>query len=360
MRHDRPPRPEDQIGHITALLDMLCPMSMVLDAEGYIVHAGPTLHRLRPDEDMTGRRFGEMFTLRRPRNDGTMRALRALAGSRLHLQTCDAARTALKGVLVALPESGEFGPAGGAIVNLSFGISILDAVRDYALSGADFAATDLTIEMLYLVEAKTAAMKASRMLNMRLQGAKIAAEEQAFTDTLTGLKNRRALDHVLGRMIATDQDFVLMNLDLDFFKAVNDTMGHAAGDHVLQEVARLLLLETRAGDLVARVGGDEFVLVFSQITDAARGHDIASRMIARLEQPISFKGQECRISASAGSVISCNYATPDLAQMMEDADFALYTAKRRGRGRHVGYVPALRNGAPRAGVQHRRRDDAGR
>lgn len=102
-------------------------------------------------------------------------------------------KTEVKGLLVAGPSEGQ------SIVNLSFGISVVDAVSDYSLNSADFAATDLTIEMLYLVEAKSAAMEASRKLNLRLQGAMIAAEEQAFTDTLTGLKNRRAMDHVLAR-----------------------------------------------------------------------------------------------------------------------------------------------------------------
>jgi len=76
-------------------------------------------------------------------------------------------------------------------------------------------------------------MEASRTLNQRLQGAKIAAEEQAFTDTLTGLKNRRALNLVLARLSEAKVPFTVMQLDLDYFKAVNDTYGHAAGDHVL-------------------------------------------------------------------------------------------------------------------------------
>lgn len=194
-------------------------------------------------------RFLDRFDLRRPRAVMSMADLMASSGVKLHLRFRDPPATGLKGVLMPLP-GGQ-----GAIVNLSFGISILDAVRDYRLTSGDFAATDLAIEMLYLVEAKSAAMEASRLLNQRLQGARIAAEEQAFTDTLTGLKNRRAMDHVLGRVIATQMPFAVMHVDLDFFKAVNDRLGHAAGDHVLQEVARIMIDATRRGkDTVARTG----------------------------------------------------------------------------------------------------------
>lgn len=332
------------LAHIHKMMDVLSPMHVVLDATGHVLHAGPTVSKLRADAPLIGTRFSELFELKRPRTDGSMAAMLARAGAKLHLQMRGGRRTDLKGVLVPLPDDGTMGPPGGAMINLSFGISVVDAVRDYGLTSHDFAATDLTIEMLYLVEAKTAAMEASRTLNLRLQGAMIAAEEKAFTDTLTGLKNRRALDYVLGRLLEGEQDFALMQLDLDFFKAVNDTLGHAAGDHVLREVARILVEETRAEDTVARVGGDEFVLILTRLTDADRVHDIAGRMIARLECPIPFADHMCRISGSAGSALSCDYAQPSRARMMEDADIALYAAKRDGRGQHVRFTPALRAG----------------
>ncbi len=128
------------------------------------------------------RAFWPCFELLRPRSVTTVPGLMAAAGGRLHLRFRDEPRTALKGLIAPLPNRS------GAVVNLSFGISILDAVRDYALTSADFSGTDLAIELLYLVEAKSAAMEASRSLNLRLQGAMLEAEEQAYTDTLTGLE----------------------------------------------------------------------------------------------------------------------------------------------------------------------------
>jgi len=325
-----------------ALLDTLCPMHAVLNATGHVVHAGPTFEKLCGDAPPEGRRFLELVELKRPKLGTGMKDLRRAGGAKLHFELRAAPRTALKGVLVSLPDSGDIGPRNGLIVNLSFGISVMDAVRDFTLTSADFAATDLAIEMLYLIEAKSAAMEASRKLNLRLQGAKIAAEEQAYTDTLTGLKNRRAMQPVLDRLMETERDFVLMNLDLDYFKSVNDTLGHAAGDHVLQRVARRMVSETRSGDTIIRTGGDEFVLIFAGLTDRDRVAEIAGRLIARLERPIPFGEETCRISASIGTSLSCDYARVDLDQMMQDADCALYAAKDQGRGRHVSFDKTMR------------------
>ncbi|MGI3166220.1 diguanylate cyclase domain-containing protein [Pseudooceanicola sp. 200-1SW] len=320
-----------------AALDILAPMHLVLDPTGHVIHAGPTMQKLRPDAPLVGQRFLELFELSRPRAVDSMAALLASAGLKLHLRLRDAPRTALKAVLAPLlPDAA--GRA-GAVVTFSFGISILDGIQTYRLHSGDFAPTDLTIEMLYLIEAKTLAMEASRTLNQRLQGAKIAAEEQAFTDTLTGLKNRRAMDHVLARLIRTGQDFALMHLDLDWFKQVNDSYGHAAGDHVLQHVARLMIDETRAGDTVARIGGDEFVLLFHNLTKRSRIEEIAARLIARLEQPVPFGAARCRISCSMGTTLSTFYDAPQPEQMLADADAALYASKHSGRGRHGFFVP---------------------
>ncbi len=320
------------------ILIPLCPMFVLVDATGHISRVGPTLQKLRPGRAMQGLRFLELFELTRPRMVTTFDGLLAVSGAKLHLRFCDQPHTVLKGAIVALPENG------GAIVNLSFGISVLDAVRDYALNSADFSATDLTIELLYLVEAKSAAMEASRTLNLRLQRAMIAAEEQAFTDTLTGLKNRRAMDHVLGRMISAGKAFALMNLDLDYFKSVNDTLGHAAGDHVLQQAARIMVEETRDEDIVARVGGDEFVLIFDRLLDQDMLGRIADRLIKRLEVPIAFGDHTCRISASAGSVFWRASGDPQADQLLHEADLALYAAKHAGRACHRFFHPDMRDG----------------
>lgn len=313
---------------LTALCRLM-PMHAIIGPTGHIRHAGPTLNKLRPDAGFAGTRFLEIFELRRPRRVSSVADLTVPGGTRLTLRLRDRPDLPLKGLAIPLP-GGD-----GVLVNLSFGIAAVEAVGIFGLSSGDFPPTDLTIEMLYLVEAKEAVMGESRKLNLRLQGAKIAAEEQAYTDTLTGLKNRRAMDMILERYASCGERFSLMHLDLDFFKEVNDTLGHAAGDLVLQEAARVLVEETREEDTVVRFGGDEFVLLFHRLTDRDALGKVAMRILKRLQEPVLYQDQPCRISGSIGITMSDDYATPDPEQMLIDADMALYASKNAGRAQHT-------------------------
>lgn len=306
-------------------LDILCPMHLRLTETGHIIHAAPTLQKLRAGSDLVGQRFLEVFRLDRPRSIATMAELMARARSKLHMEFRDEPQTTLKGVLVRLPQGQ------GALVNLSFGISVVEGVQDYGLTSGDFAATDLAIEMLYLVEAKSAAMEASRKLNQRLQGAKLAAEEQAATDMLTGLHNRRAADRILEHRAAEHRGFALMHLDLDFFKTVNDTKGHAAGDYVLQEVAKVMRAETRKGDMIARVGGDEFMILIENETSKEVLEEIAERLIAGIEKTIVFEGAACNVSASIGIALNHTENALEPDELVQNSDRALYASKAKGR-----------------------------
>lgn len=321
-----------------SVLDTLCPMHARVNATGHITHIGPTLRKLRSDAPFIGERFLEVFRVMRPREVQSMDQLAKILGTKLHLELRAAPRTSLKGIAVQADDD-----ARDIIINMAFGISILDAVRDYALTNADFASTDLTVEMLYLVEAKTAAMEASRKLNLRLQGAKLAAEEQALTDTLTGLKNRRALDTAMDRFIDAQTPFTLMHVDLDYFKAVNDTLGHAAGDQVLLHVARKFRELTRDGDIIARVGGDEFVIIMPGKTPKRQLTEAGKRIIAALEEPVEYKGNPCRISGSIGTVLWDGKTPAEAEGLMDDADVALYASKRAGRARQTFYDPKMRD-----------------
>lgn len=327
------------------VLDVLCPMHLVVGADGLILHAGPTAQKLAPGRTLPGIPFLDVFHIKRPRAVKKLSDMPMSRDLKLHLETRHAPHTALKGIVVPLPT---LDSQSAVIVNLSFGISIVNGVHHYALTNADFAATDLAIEMLYLVEAKTAAMEASRKLNLRLQGAKIAAEEQAYTDTLTGLKNRRALDTVLTRLLAVASDFAVMQIDLDYFKVVNDTMGHAAGDHVLQKVAQIMVEETRESDTVARVGGDEFTIVLPDVKSDEILRCIGHRIIERLNEPIPFQGRDCLVSASIGTVWLKSGQVSSMEALLSDADIALYASKHAGRSRQTLYSPDLRCAANKA------------
>lgn len=329
--------------------DKLMPLHLRLDGAGRITGCGPTFAKLVPGQSLLGRPVFDAFEIRRPSGVTRIDDLLTRPGERLRLTLRHSARPVhLRGL--AMPLAG----GRGWIVNLSFGIGVADAVRAFDLTDVDFAATDLAVEMMYLVEAKTAAMETLKSLALRLQGDKQAAETQAMTDTLTGLRNRRALAQALERLTRAGLAFGLMHIDLDFFKAVNDTMGHAAGDHVLRRVADILHLETRAEDTVARVGGDEFVAVFPDLTDIARLNTIACRIIEAISQPIPFDGRLCQISASVGITTSDAYPVPEIGKMQHDADEALYASKRAGRGQARVYSAAPYPGPPPPHAKDRR------
>lgn len=315
--------------------DVLMPMHLRVAADGCVVHAGPTVQRIAGDRPLVGAALFDLVTFRRPRGIADMDGLRRCAGRALGLQWRGPCQTQFKGVAVPAEE----GSDGALVLNLSFGIALVDAIRDHDLKAGDFAPTDLAVEMLYVLEAKATILDEWRKLNGRLHSARVAAERQAFTDTLTGLGNRRAMDHVLGRLVADGQAFGLVHLDLDFFKAVNDTLGHAAGDHVLKVAAQAMSDVTRAEDTLVRAGGDEFLLILPGQVDGGRLRELSERLIARLEQPIPFADQTCRISGSAGIAVS-HGGDMTVPLILARADEALYAAKAAGRGRAMVYSDA--------------------
>ena len=334
---DAPPMIQHAMLPVTAL-DKLMPLHMLVSDQGRIASYGPTLTKLVGGANLVGQSLFAAFDIRRPSGLTTMADLFAREGERLRLTLHKSGHKsgrpiAFRGSALRLSQGG------GMVLNLSFGIGLADAVRNFALTDSDFAPTDLAVEMLFLVEAKSAAMGALDNLTERLEGGKTQAEVEAATDALTGLRNRRALDLALEGLAVERAPYGMMHIDLDYFKTVNDTLGHAAGDVVLQYVARVLERETRLGDTVARVGGDEFVLVFPALTDAKRLEVIARRIIEELSQPIRFEVETCRISASIGIVTTSEYDNPHPVQLQADADEALYASKRAGRGQAMLHRP---------------------
>ena len=163
----------------------------------------------------------------------------------------------------------------------------------------------------------------------------------AHTDSLTGLANRFTLHGALRAAIAQRRLVALLALDLDHFKLVNDTLGHAAGDQLLQTVAARLLGCRRAPDLVARLGGDEFALLV--LDDAGADVDVdalSQRLIDVLEEPVELGGRSLRASASIGVA---RWAEGDTSadDLLVHADIALYAAKKAGRARYAAYSSDL-------------------
>jgi diguanylate cyclase (GGDEF)-like protein/PAS domain S-box-containing protein len=178
-----------------------------------------------------------------------------------------------------------------------------------------------------------------------LERAKREIEHQALHDTLTNLPNRRAFDNALSNQVAAvragiQQSITVLRIDLDHFKVVNDTQGHGAGDRVLREVAHLLETLTDPGDMPARVGGDEFVVLLSPERDAKVAAQLGEDLLDVIRAPIPFGERVLRVGASFG--VACS-SDPQIAvdQVLLAADAALYEAKEAGRNRLHLYNPAL-------------------
>jgi diguanylate cyclase (GGDEF)-like protein/PAS domain S-box-containing protein len=169
---------------------------------------------------------------------------------------------------------------------------------------------------------------------------------QAMHDTLTQLPNRalllERLTRALSRPASSRPPCALLFLDLDRFKEINDTLGHAAGDRVLTVVAQRLVGAVRPGDSVARLGGDEFVVVAENIRSRAVVADLAERIRGRLVEPIDVGGRRVTIGCSIGVAISGDH-TPET--LLQEADMALYRAKGTGRNRWELYDQAMRTQA---------------
>lgn len=315
-------------------LDGTMPMALVVDNDARILWCGRTLKKIFR-HDAAGEELASLIEIRHRSQCIDPGGLRQLENQQITAHLRDDPTMSFKGGVICLARPRR------VLITLSPGVAFAEIVARYDLNIADFAPTDQIVEMLFQMETNAGIRALSRDLLDRLQDARIAAEEQSYTDMLTGLRNRRALDHVLGRLTgpARDEPFGLMQIDLDYFKSVNDTLGHGAGDAVLRRVAEVLNTETRKHDLVTRVGGDEFVILFRDCNDLKLLDRIARRIIDGLEVPVIYEGQACRISASIGTTISGYYKPPEADVMMQDADTALYRSKNRGRARHTIFEP---------------------
>jgi diguanylate cyclase (GGDEF)-like protein len=162
---------------------------------------------------------------------------------------------------------------------------------------------------------------------------------RATQDPLTGLPNRssfrRHLENILVPTRRTKHTLAVLFIDIDDFKVINDSLGHAVGDAVLVEVAERLAACVAPGDLVARLGGDEFVILISGRRpgcDAAQ--DIAERVLAVLANPFPIVGDTVSVAVSIGIAIA-HPEMDDAGRLLAEADLAMYAAKRNGKGRHM-------------------------
>lgn len=157
---------------------------------------------------------------------------------------------------------------------------------------------------------------------------------QAGHDSLTGLINRRRLTETINQLLTSrrrrDREAAVLFCDLDGFKEINDSLGHDAGDRVLVEVGQRLTGAARAQDLVARIAGDEFVVLVRQVSELVEAEAAAVRHLAALDDPIRVAGRSVNVSASIGLAMAGEYDTA--SALLHAADRGMYDAKRAGGG----------------------------
>ena len=184
----------------------------------------------------------------------------------------------------------------------------------------------------YLVERKTNTEGETRIAHI------------AMHDSLTDLANRRQFTRALvlecEKLKKYGRPFSLLMVDLDRFKPINDTLGHPVGDEVLRRVSKRLRYAVRNGDMVARIGGDEFAVISYGVDDEGRAGVIAERIVELLSRPMIIQGNVVELSASVGVAVAPDHGTdPDL--LTQHVDVALYSAKHNGKQTHRFFDPSL-------------------
>ncbi|WP_310570141.1 EAL domain-containing protein [Gemmatimonas sp.] len=208
---------------------------------------------------------------------------------------------------------------------------------DGAIREVDAASVEIPYEGTSAIQTVFRDVTERKQLEARLM-------HEAFHDALTGLPNRSLFRDRLEHAVAVQMRqptlrVVVMFLDLDDFKAVNDSLGHEAGDQLLQVVAERIREEIRAADTVARFGGDEFAILMEQVSAPAEVLSIVNRIKVSLRRPLLLQGRLMSVSASVG--VAFAESGEDVDTLLRNADVAMYEAKEAGKARHAVFEPAM-------------------
>ncbi|HTN28979.1 MAG TPA: EAL domain-containing protein [Burkholderiales bacterium] len=231
-------------------------------------------------------------------------------------------------------------------------IWICDDVSDQRAARESLESSRAVLERA-VVERNTALQNMNQVLEAEIGERKLAelrAQYLADHDALTNLPNRRLLEDRLTQALALSErnrkQTAVMFIDLDRFKAVNDSAGHAAGDAVLKEVSQRLAKQLRTGDTICRIGGDEFVVVLPQFTRLSDIAHVSQKIIETVSQPVNYNDQDLAVSPSIGISIFPDDGR-DAETLIRNADAAMYHAKETGRANYQFFTEQMNLAASR-------------
>ena len=209
---------------------------------------------------------------------------------------------------------------------------------DFLTKPIDFKDLEVTIQKTLEFVQK------AREKQSQLQQAQEALHQAAFHDALTGLPNRawfiEQIERVISLKTQDDISYAVLFIDLDRFKLINESLGHAMGDVLLKEVANRIKASLREPDVVARLGGDEFAILLQGMRDDSCALEVAKRVQEELKQPFTLEGLEIFSEASIGITLGVqNYERPE--DLLRDVDVAMYCAKAQGKGQYEVFDPVM-------------------
>lgn len=317
----------------------LIPFHILVDRCGIVRSAGPAMLKLLGAKSLIDRPVFDVLHFVKPHHLDPAQNLQDGLGKRLSVdfrRIDESLVSKAFGMAFAIDHAG----APHVFIALTPSVNARAFVEEHGLKISDFGPADGSADLLPLLAMQEDMLEDSKKRSSRLAAARDAAERLANHDALTELPNRRALMDRLNKTLARC-DLSLLHLDLDRFKEINDSFGHAAGDAALKHTADSLRDVLGHETLCARLGGDEFVGLVEGAKSEEELDALARKLITRISETFRFEGDTLKIGASVGITTATHSNQLSADVILHHADTALYQAKREGRGGVCFCTPEL-------------------